>query len=161
MADPAKNYPSVFGESVFFKEHPYLLPNVVCTGFVLLGLTVGFLFLQETHEDKRDRTDVGLILGRQLLRAVPCIGSSSEDSTAADEARCYADDEKGDYLAIPTSPQITATTATASNDSTGVISEKVMDSEVLQRATEPKVSFYKSLTRQIKFIIVSYGLLAL
>lgn len=126
----------------------------------MLGLAVGFLFLEETHEDKRNRTDVGLVLGRQLVRAIPCIGSSSTEDDAAEEARRLANDEKGDYQPIPTSPQMTATIATVTDDSSPM-SEKVLDEKLSQRMPEPKVSFYRSLTKQIKLIIVSYGLLAL
>ena len=160
LADPVKNYPSVFGESVFFKEYPYLLPNIVCTAVVVLGLIVGFLFLEETHQDKRNRNDIGLVLGRQILRAVPCLGTASAEDAESDEARRCADDEKGDYQPIPTSPQMLATTR-LNDEPTTSISEKTLEGETQEPKPEPKVSFYKSLTKQIKLIIVSYGLLAL
>jgi hypothetical protein len=125
---------------------------------VALGLIVGFLFLEETHQDKQGRTDVGLVLGRRLLRAVPCIGHQSCEETSVEEARRIANDEKGDYQPIPTSPQMKASSGTSTEDPTASITEK---SNVSGTVAEPKVSFYKSLTKQIKLIILSYGLLAL
>ena len=161
MADPVKNYPSVFGHSVVLQKNPYILPNLVCTGVVLLGLIVGFLFLEETHQDKRDRHDFGLVLGRHLLRCIPWIGKSLCENGATEEARRVVTDEKGDYRPIPASPQLTATVAMGTDDSAIPVSEKTAEVDLLHQQTEPKVSFYKSLTKQIKLIIVSYGLLAL
>ena len=160
LADPVKNYPSMFGQNDFLTAHPYFLPNAVCTGIVMLGLTVGFLFLEETHEEKRNQSDIGLNIGRYLLRAIPFLGSKPAEDDDSEEARRLANDEKGDYLAIPTSPQMTASRATSSDEPALPTSEK---DEILaqESSPEPKVAFYKSLTKQIKLIIVSYGLLAL
>ena len=161
LADPVKNYPSVFGNCALLEEYPFLLPNAVCTAMVALGLTVGLLFLEETHQDKRGRDDLGLKLGRQLLRAIPCLGSRSADDVDSEDARRRAIDEKGDYRVIPNSPHMTATRKSSIDESSMPISEKLVDVEVREPSQEPKVSFYKSLTKQIKLIIVSYGLLAL
>lgn len=70
LADPAQKYPSVFGESKFFREFPFALPNLAAAGFFLVGLTVGFLFLQETLESKKRSPDIGRKIGHLLLR--PC-----------------------------------------------------------------------------------------
>lgn len=153
LADPVSSYPSIFGNSKLFKTFPYLLPNLVCTAVVIMGLIVGFLFLEETHQDKRHRDDIGLKIGRQLLRSMPCLGRASLDSETSEESLCSADDEKGDYRPVPTSPQMTPSTAS----SLDLADRPVVSLE----KPEPKVSFWKSLTKQIKLIIVSYGLLAL
>src|SRR5690242_5809114 len=87
LADPVKNYPSVFGNCAFLKEYPFFLPNAVCTAVVAFGLTVGLLFLEETHQDKRGRDDLGLKLGRQLLRAIPCLGPRSDNDLDSEDAR--------------------------------------------------------------------------
>lgn len=160
LADPVKNYPSVFGNCKFFADNPYFLPNAVCTAVVILGLVVGFLFLEETHEDKRDRFDIGLAFGRQLTKMIPCMGRSQRDGTT-DEARRCINDEKGFYQPIPTSPQMTATIAGCLDESATPISDKAVGQDGQDAMPRPKVSFYKSLTKQIKLIILSYGLLAL
>lgn len=160
LANPVKTYPSIFHGNGFLEAHPYFLPNAVCTGIVMLGLAVGFLFLEETHEEKRNHNDIGLNIGHCLLRAIPFLGSKPTQVEESEEARRLANDEKGDYLAIPTSPQMTASRATSSDGAALPASEK---DEILAQepSLQPKVSFYKSLTKQIKLIIMSYGLLAL
>ncbi|KAJ1890683.1 hypothetical protein LPJ81_005893, partial [Coemansia sp. IMI 209127] len=48
LADPVKNYPWLFGNSVLFREYPYLLPCLVGASIGLFGLVVGFFCLEET-----------------------------------------------------------------------------------------------------------------
>ncbi|KAK1920170.1 hypothetical protein P3342_002466 [Pyrenophora teres f. teres] len=66
LARPADVMP-LFKDSIF-DRYPFLLPNLVCTGFVLLGLSVGILFLEETHEDRKYDQDRGREAGQWLLR---------------------------------------------------------------------------------------------
>lgn len=47
---------------------PYLLPNIICTLVVLFSLTVGILFLEETHASKKHRSDAGVRAGQWLVR---------------------------------------------------------------------------------------------
>jgi hypothetical protein len=151
LADPVKNYPSMFKKSVLFAKYPYLLPNLICTIVVVLGLIVGFLFLEETHQDKRNREDVGLQLGRRLLRSISCLGCTMPDSQGEIDHVYNAVDEKGYYQPIPTSPQMAPTTERT----------EPVSSSPAEPIPEPRVSFWMSLTKQIKLIIMSYGLLAL
>ena len=67
LADPVHNYPSVFNPGTIFERFPYLLTNLVCAAAVAFSLTVGLLFLEETHEDKKDRRDIGLDVGCWIL----------------------------------------------------------------------------------------------
>ncbi|KAJ1890277.1 hypothetical protein LPJ81_005965, partial [Coemansia sp. IMI 209127] len=48
LVDPVKNYPSLFGNSVLFREYPYLLPCLVGASISLFGLVVGYFQLEET-----------------------------------------------------------------------------------------------------------------
>ncbi|TWU75365.1 hypothetical protein ED733_007134 [Metarhizium rileyi] len=70
FADPAKQYPSVFGGIWFFEKFPYALPNLIATVFFLISLTSATLFLQETLAEKRDKRDWGLLFGKRLSRAL-------------------------------------------------------------------------------------------
>ncbi|THY44474.1 MFS general substrate transporter [Aureobasidium pullulans] len=67
LADPVRNYPGYFEHGSLFDKFPYLLPNLVCAGVVIFGMVVGILFLEETHEDLKDRRDYGLDIGDWLL----------------------------------------------------------------------------------------------
>ncbi|KAJ1884271.1 hypothetical protein LPJ81_007121, partial [Coemansia sp. IMI 209127] len=49
LVDPVKNYPWLFGNSVLFREYPYLLPCLFGSAISLFGLIVGFFYLEETH----------------------------------------------------------------------------------------------------------------
>lgn len=68
LADPVRNYPTAFKSGTIFEQFPYLLTNLVCAAVVAFSLIVGLLFLEETHEDKKERRDVGLELGGWITR---------------------------------------------------------------------------------------------
>ena len=68
LANPAVKYPKFFGENQLLRTYPFALPNIVAAGFLVLGLTVGFLFLKESLETKKDRLDYGRVIGKILLR---------------------------------------------------------------------------------------------
>ncbi|KAJ2539009.1 hypothetical protein EV175_006395 [Coemansia sp. RSA 1933] len=48
LVNPAENYPWLFGNSVVFREYPYLLPCLVGASISLFGLVVGLFCLEET-----------------------------------------------------------------------------------------------------------------
>lgn len=52
LAKPAERYPDIFGNSNFFKEFPFALPNLVACIFFLLGLFMGILFLKVRSDMK-------------------------------------------------------------------------------------------------------------
>ncbi|KAJ1860293.1 hypothetical protein LPJ57_006727 [Coemansia sp. RSA 486] len=54
FADPANQYPRWFGNSVIFKEYPYLLPCLIGCSVTTFGLIVGLFKLEETLVFKKD-----------------------------------------------------------------------------------------------------------
>ncbi|KAI5244046.1 MFS general substrate transporter [Aureobasidium subglaciale] len=81
LADPVHNYPGYFEHGSLFDKFPYLLPNLVCAGVVIFGLVIGVLFLEETHEDFKDRRDYGLDFGDWILeffRPTQLVGKAGE-----------------------------------------------------------------------------------
>jgi hypothetical protein len=68
LAEPVRNYPSVFAQGGLFDKYPYLLPNLFCAVCVVFGVTVGLLFLEETHQEMKGRRDVGVEVGSWILR---------------------------------------------------------------------------------------------
>jgi len=54
LADPVKQYPNVFGHFTFLAKYPYALPNIVIASLLLIVSFVGFLFMRETLESKKD-----------------------------------------------------------------------------------------------------------
>lgn len=68
FAQPAKQFPNVFGDIELFKKFPYLLPNLLATVFFLISATSATLFLKETLADKHGERDWGLLVGERLTR---------------------------------------------------------------------------------------------
>ncbi|KAG0020563.1 hypothetical protein BGZ80_003987 [Entomortierella chlamydospora] len=48
LANPAKNFPEIFGNWQFFIEYPYFLPCFVAAVGSVVGFIVGYFFLEET-----------------------------------------------------------------------------------------------------------------
>ncbi|KAH6687873.1 major facilitator superfamily domain-containing protein [Plectosphaerella plurivora] len=65
---PAERFPSLFGNSEFFKAYPFALPNIILAVFFLMSMTTGILFLKETLESRRHRRDWGLDMGKRITR---------------------------------------------------------------------------------------------
>ncbi|RKP07545.1 major facilitator superfamily domain-containing protein, partial [Thamnocephalis sphaerospora] len=48
LADPAQHYPDTFGRIALFRQFPYLLPCLVCSGITFCSLLLSLLCLEET-----------------------------------------------------------------------------------------------------------------
>ncbi|KAF8419927.1 major facilitator superfamily domain-containing protein [Tirmania nivea] len=71
LADPVKNYPQYFSPGGFFTTYPYALPNFFNAGLFILGATIGFLFLEEPLEARKNDRDIGRELGRKIVSVFP------------------------------------------------------------------------------------------
>ena len=47
LANPAKAYPDTFSKHSFFGKHPWALPNLVCTSFMIISILAGYFVLEE------------------------------------------------------------------------------------------------------------------
>ncbi|KAK6197522.1 major facilitator superfamily [Scheffersomyces amazonensis] len=47
----------------FFDKHPFAFSNIIVACILSCFITIGFLFLEETHEDYKDKRDIGLEIG--------------------------------------------------------------------------------------------------
>lgn len=45
FAEPAEQYPEIFGHMEFFKKFPFILPNLILTIVFCISVTVAVLFL--------------------------------------------------------------------------------------------------------------------
>jgi hypothetical protein len=152
LAEPVKNYPGFFQPNGIFAHFPYLLPNLVCAAIVVFGLVVGFLFLEETHEDKKDNRDRGIEIGQWLIRHLSWRKEKEQYSKASyleETLTLITEEEKLGFDSTVTSPLLSP--STCSTTQTG-------DQRPSQR---PKISLRQAFTRQVSLIIVSYGILAL
>ncbi|KAI0531739.1 major facilitator superfamily domain-containing protein [Xylaria digitata] len=55
FADPHRSWPGIFTQGSLFTAFPYLLPNVICAGLLLVSIILGWLLLEETHPDMKPR----------------------------------------------------------------------------------------------------------
>ncbi|TVY78286.1 putative membrane protein [Lachnellula suecica] len=55
FADPASSFPNTFSQDGIFGRFPYLLPNMLCSGLLLISIVAGYLLLEETHPDMQPR----------------------------------------------------------------------------------------------------------
>lgn len=49
FADPSTSFPNSFSSDGVFGVFPYLLPNLICAGLLLISIVLGWMFLEETH----------------------------------------------------------------------------------------------------------------
>lgn len=112
LADPVRNYPSVFQPGTIWEKFPYLLTNLVCTGVVVFSMIVGVLFLEETHEDFKGKRDVGLEIGNWILSPLTRVVSGKITSRKGDfteETLMLIDDLPPDYSSTASSPELCPT----------------------------------------------------
>ncbi|KAM0344434.1 hypothetical protein ACHAPU_007618 [Fusarium lateritium] len=69
FAEPAEQYPEIFGHIEFFKRFPFVLPNLILTIFFLVSVTVATLFLHETLPSKKGHRDWGILVGERITRS--------------------------------------------------------------------------------------------
>ena len=55
FADPSENFPNTFSKEGLFGQFPYLLPNLLCAGLLLISILAGYFLLEETHPDMQPR----------------------------------------------------------------------------------------------------------
>ncbi|KAL1306065.1 hypothetical protein AAFC00_004191 [Neodothiora populina] len=151
LADPVRNYPGYFSEDSIFATYPYLLPNIVCTGVVVFGMVVGILFLEETHEDKKERKDIGLEAGKWLLGLIRPARGSEKIGFGEESLNLLADSPPG-YSSQESSPTLTPVVVA---DLPPQLQDMI---KPLPRPSRPALP--NPFTRQVILNIVSYGILA-
>ncbi|KAK2768287.1 hypothetical protein FQN54_000140 [Arachnomyces sp. PD_36] len=152
LAQPADNYPSWFSRGSLLDRFPFLLPNLVCTGVLIVGIIIGLLFLEETHAEKKYRRDIGLEVGRWLL------GSRSWNRDSGSHTPLENSDEDCQSLFEEPPPGYSSTQATPRPSVQGPARETPEDVE--SNLDSQKPGFSKAFTKQVIFCIVGYGILA-
>ena len=154
MAEPVKNYPGVFLPGSIWDKYPYLLPNLVCTAVVVFGLAVGILFLEETHEGKKSRTDYGLQLGQAILRLFQRNGGNESKSDFFDETLSFlAEDGAPRYQSLDSTPRTSYSECS--------VEDSYESLEQSEKTELRKVPLRRAFTPQVVLNIVAYGILAL
>ncbi|MCJ1390264.1 hypothetical protein MMC18_003122 [Xylographa bjoerkii] len=153
LAQPCLNYPSVFSRGTIFDQFPFLLPNLVCAIILACGVTIGILFLEETHQDLKNRRDLGLEAGKWLLQLfrrepvqLPIVDKAADGS--GDEVRSLLEDElPPGYRTTDGSPRMPSSRALSPTKAE------------LGARRKPR-GVQKAFTKQVILNIIGYGLLA-
>lgn len=164
LARPCVVYPSLFPQGTIWDRFPYLLPNLFSAICVLLGVTIGILFLEETHAEKKKQRDPGLELGDYLISRLawnPFKTRAAPPSKGEEEPLLVdVDEQLPGYQTRENSPPPHLTSMPAPDphetldlDSSAAVSQGRMEPE---SRPEPR-----TFTRPVLFNIVSYGILAL
>ncbi|KAF9887059.1 hypothetical protein FE257_010553 [Aspergillus nanangensis] len=159
LAQPCDNYPWLFQRNTILDRFPFLLPNVVCVVVLVCGIVVGFLFLEETHPEKKYRRDPGLELGNWLV--AKCFGGSrvQVDEKVDDEKSEMNAPDYFDYDDVPP-PEYRST-----ESSPRLLPVKESDTlsdhdDIEGQMKNEKCAMPKAFTRQVVFNIIAYGILA-
>ncbi|KAL8694568.1 MAG: hypothetical protein Q9218_000824 [Villophora microphyllina] len=113
LAEPCKNYPHWFSQGTLFGSYPFLLPNLVCSVILVVGIVIGILFLEETHQERKYRRDVGLELGHRILNCMSQRQSSNTldkfgDANLEESRSLLEDDPPPGYRTTEGSPRFPA-----------------------------------------------------
>ncbi|KAI8944925.1 MFS general substrate transporter [Xylaria longipes] len=164
LARPCISYPNLFSPGTIWDRYPYLLPNLFSAFIVLIGVINGFLFLEETHAQKKMERDRGLELGNWILSKLTgfrkCTETRDEKSklpVREDEMRPLIDHDEQ----LPTyrtnentpvsSPRLRSASAPA-------ITQDSLD--LTQSSEYMGVGFSRTFTRPVVLNIISFGILA-
>lgn len=157
LAKPVDAFPSIFTPGSLWDRYPYLLPNLFSAICVFIGLVIGILFLEETHAEKKHNRDGGLELGKRLISYFQRTKRSSRHGKCPEEEPLIeAEEQLPGYQSTGTSPMLASFTGPSLHEPSDIENSTAPAREV---APERKPS--KIFTRQIIFIIITYGILAL
>ena len=173
LAQPSKSFPSLFPPGTLFDRFPFLLPNLVCTLVLIVGVSIGVLFLEETHEIKRDRRDVGLEVGAWLLRAfklemsatktAPFSSDKTFSVTSTENPPNLMDEEVlPEYSPADGSdlPGYRTTDGTPRQSSSRSHSPSPRDTKSLETSEFSGVGSSKAFNKQVILAVAAFGLLA-
>lgn len=89
FASPAKNFPDTPLDNTTFRTFPYLLPNIICTGLMVISIVAAYFCLEETHpdmqpwstaEDLQDTHAVTPLIATQATTNMPAANLAHEGS---------------------------------------------------------------------------------
>lgn len=148
LAQPCDSYPSLFPRNTIFDRYPFLLPNFVCVVVLVVGISIGILFLEETHSEKKFQRDRGLEAGKWLTRKFKEIHSRAKGKVgeiSEDRTPFLLEETASGYESTENSPRVTSR-----KTPTGSIDD----------CPKRKKSIVKIFTPRIIYIILGYGILA-
>lgn len=156
LARPCESYPAIFPRGTIFESFPYLLPNLICALILACGVVVGILFLEETHEEKKNHKDWGLEAGSWLLAHFQSKGhpTSVAETTQTAPPAFGDDDEPPAYRTADGTPRQSLSRSRPTSVSAEDLNAKLLNSNLKPRGVK------KAFTKQVILNIVGFGILA-
>ncbi|RPB03503.1 MFS general substrate transporter [Choiromyces venosus 120613-1] len=151
LAEPVKRYPAVFTPGGIFEEYPYLLPNLVSASILVVGIIIGTLFLEETHEILRQKPDIGVRAGRKIVKFFKGRSSSEGKFEGPKGYDSPLNEQDGRLLANG------GGYSTFANPPVINTEEEQEEEETVRKRPAPTT---KTFTRPVILQIVAYGILA-
>ncbi|KAI0432538.1 major facilitator superfamily domain-containing protein [Xylaria sp. FL1042] len=163
LARPCISYPGLFSPGTIWDRYPYLLPNLFSAFVVLIGVINGFLFLEETHAQKKMQRDRGLELGDWILSKFTgfrkCTEPRDEKAKLSDrdEMRPLLDHDEQ----LPTYRTNENTPVNSPRLRSSSVATITPDSLDLNQAKDyVGVGISQTFTRPVVLNIISFGILA-
>lgn len=172
LAQPCKTFPTLFPRGTIFDRFPFLLPNLVCAVILTVGVVIGVLFLEETHVEKKQRKDPGLLAGQHIVRYFKSMrrgnaenGYRLEKSAvgSADEANHLIEDEVLPEYSLADGcepPGYRTTDGTPRQSSSRSQSPGVRRPGVTKAPRTNSPGAQKAFTKQVILTIAAFGILA-
>jgi MFS family permease len=156
LAQPCIAYPWLFDQDSIFGAYPFLLPNLVCVVILFFGITIGVLFLEETHAEIRHKADWGRRLGDMILQKAfgGSFGFSTDaksDNLIDGELFLVEEDLPPGYRSTEGSPRISSVS--------NIDMSSRSDVESRQSSKEGR-GIIKIFDKQVILVIIAYGILA-
>ncbi|KAH7397406.1 major facilitator superfamily domain-containing protein [Pyrenochaeta sp. MPI-SDFR-AT-0127] len=154
LADPVASYPSIFGPGSWLggnggvqwmKHWPYALPNLMSAVFLLFSSIAVILFLEETSELCKHKSDLGLRIGRWIRRHI------FRQNVAAEAGYTIVPD---DEWAAASSLELQPTPTSANPDTSAGFDKPV-------KVFRQKLPFRRIWTRNLIVTLCAHGLLAM
>ncbi|ODH46946.1 hypothetical protein GX48_06983 [Paracoccidioides brasiliensis] len=159
LAQPCDHYPQFFLRNTVFDRYPFLLPNLVCVVILCFGITIGILFLQETHSEKKFNRDRGIELGSWLLHLFCDRLAPTKLTEEAYKSPIQYDEIQ--FLDNQPPPPGDRNTEHSPPLSSGIVPPvPTRENCNLSQSSKQSHCFSKAFTPKIVFIILSYGILA-
>jgi MFS family permease len=140
-----------FPRGGLFDKYPFLLPNLFCVGVLVFGITIGILFLEETHADKKGEPDIGHQLAQMLFKRGRLAQKPLDDSKSV----LFLEEDGGVVDLVDPPPGYRSTEGSPLLRST---STSEIDAEMLREKQCKGVG--KTFSRQVILIVVAYAFLA-
>lgn len=120
-------------------------------------MTIGILFLEETHEDKKDRRDIGLDVGDWLVGRFRSRSVSEKGGFIGEGFHLLAEavDDHSGHSSTESSPSLAPVSTSIAE-----LPPHSLRSGDLAPLVKSEAAVVSAFTKQVILVIVSYGLLA-